>query len=187
MNDLRFTSGHLEPPRRQLYVQARESVLDAVGETTREVGRRARVRQPSSGYELRLVRWPAGAPGLPPVYAPSLDVAVLVCPLRVGLTTLGRMEDNDIVLCFHAVSRRHCVIIVHATGGCEVRDTASRNGTLVNGTKVEHAVLHPGDHIRICDFEFVVAGGPGGSRAASPPDAMIVGGPAANTTDVTLG
>jgi hypothetical protein len=52
--------------------------------------------------------------------------------LRVGLNAVGRLPENDIVLARRYVSRRHCVFLVHTDGGCEVHDTASRNGTLVN-------------------------------------------------------
>ena len=62
-----------------------------------------------------------------------------------------------------AISRRHCVITVHATGGCELYDTASRNGTCVNGRKVRRADLLPGNVIRLCERRFLLAWvGPGG-------------------------
>ena len=36
-------------------------------------------------------------------------------------------------------------VLVHATGGCEVYDTASVNGTWVNRRRVDRAELFPGD------------------------------------------
>jgi hypothetical protein len=42
------------------------------------------------------------------------------------------------------------VIVVHATGGCEVYDTASRNGVRVNGSLVARTDLVPGDVLTLC-------------------------------------
>ena len=73
-------------------------------------------------------------------------------PLRVGLNTIGRFPSNDIVLEDRCISRRHCVILVHARGGCELHDTASLNGTFLNGRRVrEPARLTSGDCIRVYD------------------------------------
>ena len=79
------------------------------------------------------------------------DVADCTYPLRTGLNTLGRHRDNDIVLTEPVVSRRHCVLIVHARGGCELHDTASLNGTFVNGMPIhEPTRLASGDRITLC-------------------------------------
>ena len=144
--DPRFVSGHLYQPRRGLYGAARREVLDSLGETTAEVDR------------IRPSHRPTGSFVLPTGYALQHKATGLLWPLRVGITTLGRIEDSDLILPHYAISRRHCVVIVHATGGCEVRNTASRNGTMVNGRKVEQAQLRPGDCLRLCDFRFVVFG-----------------------------
>jgi hypothetical protein len=71
-------------------------------------------------------------------------------PLRTGLNTVGRLPNNDIVFAPLEVSRRHCVLLVHARGGCELHDTASLNGTSVNGNRVKHQVrLNSGDWIQL--------------------------------------
>src|SRR5262249_23134926 len=73
-------------------------------------------------------------------------------PLRIGFNTIGRLPDNDIELEEITVSRRHCVLLVHAWGGCELHDTASRNGTFVNGHRLRQAVrLTSGDQIGVCN------------------------------------
>ena len=76
--------------------------------------------------------------------------------LRTGINTIGRYQENDIVLDLPAVSRRHCVILVHASGGCEVHDTASRNGTFVNRVLVRAAWVWPGSLIQITANKFVL-------------------------------
>ena len=143
MSDPRFNSCHLEWPRRHAYRDAREGVLGARGPVTcaaewADYVAPPFVGRPEAGYVL--VHHPGG-----------------VCfPLRVGLTAIGRYPENDIVLKPIEVSRRHCVVLVHANGGCEVYDTASRNGTRVNGRAVRHVWLNPGDVLQIADNRFVL-------------------------------
>jgi pSer/pThr/pTyr-binding forkhead associated (FHA) protein len=78
-------------------------------------------------------------------------------PLRVGINTIGRFPENDIVVDVHCVSRRHCAIVVHASGGCEVYDTASRNHTVVNRQVVSRSPLLPGDVLFLAGQRFLVA------------------------------
>jgi hypothetical protein len=71
-------------------------------------------------------------------------------PLKIGLNTIGRLQNNDIVLTGHLISRRHCVLLMHAGGSCELHDTASRNGTFVNGYLIRQPVpLASGDWIQV--------------------------------------
>lgn len=81
--------------------------------------------------------------------------------LKVGLNTVGRLPSNDIVFEDVYVSRRHCVFLVHAWGGCDLHDTASRNGTFVNGRRVcEPVRLTSGDRLQLPgkDLLFVAEG-----------------------------
>jgi len=72
-------------------------------------------------------------------------------PVKTGLNTIGRLPSNDIVLEETWISRRHCVLLAHATGGCELHDTASRNGTYINGRRVlEPTQLASGDWVQVC-------------------------------------
>ena len=73
-------------------------------------------------------------------------------PLHVGLNSAGRLPDNDIVLPDAAVSRRHFAIVVHSDLSCELHDTASKNGTCLNGKRITApARLVNGDEIVVCD------------------------------------
>lgn len=70
--------------------------------------------------------------------------------LGTGLNTIGRLDNNDIVFTEVVISRRHCVILVHANRTCQLRDTASLNGTYVNGRRIQQPVeLRLGDLIQI--------------------------------------
>ncbi len=66
----------------------------------------------------------------------------------VGLVRIGRDEANDIVLRDLGVSRRHAEVRP-GSGGFEVIDLGSRNGTYLNGKQVSRAPLAEGDLIAI--------------------------------------
>ncbi len=65
-----------------------------------------------------------------------------------GRTTLGKGK-TDVALPFETVSRLHAAIET-VTGGWVVQDLGSRNGTFVNGVRINgpHA-LHTGDELRL--------------------------------------
>ena len=62
--------------------------------------------------------------------------------------SIGRHSENDIVLKDMGVSRYHATVEGRGQK-LLVFDTGSKNGTIVNGTKVESAELHHGDIVRI--------------------------------------
>jgi pSer/pThr/pTyr-binding forkhead associated (FHA) protein len=66
------------------------------------------------------------------------------------------MPDNDVVMADGSVSRRHCAIVLHASRGCEIHDTASKNGTYLNGKRILGPTrLVAGDEIRMSDHTIV--------------------------------
>ena len=69
---------------------------------------------------------------------------------------LGRSPDCDLVLNAAGVSRRH-LILRKENGSFSVKDPGSRNGTFINGARVQQsAPLRNRDQVMICDilFEF---------------------------------
>ncbi len=62
--------------------------------------------------------------------------------------TLGRDATCDCLLDDDAVSRCHGKISL-TPGGWEFRDLRSRNGSYLNHTRTERALLHHGDHLRM--------------------------------------
>ncbi len=79
---------------------------------------------------------------------------------------IGRGEGNDVVLGGDArISRLHVELICRQ-GAWWARDRGSRNGTWVNGSKVDDVVLADGDRLRVGGVEFVF-------RAAEDPLATI--------------
>jgi hypothetical protein len=78
-----------------------------------------------------------------------------VYPLHVGMNSIGRLPDNDVVIRDECVSRRHCAIVVHSDLRCELHDVASKNGTLLNGKKIPAPTkLQSGDRITLCNRQF---------------------------------
>ncbi len=69
--------------------------------------------------------------------------------------TLGRALDNDVVLDHPTVSRRHARISLRH-GRPVLRDLNSRNGTFVNGQRVEECVLGDGDRVALGEALMVI-------------------------------
>ncbi len=61
---------------------------------------------------------------------------------------IGRHSTNDIPLPDRTVSKRHAVI-GRVRGQAVVKDLGSRNGTFVDGQKVEKAILTSGDRLKV--------------------------------------
>lgn len=66
-----------------------------------------------------------------------------------GTLTVGRNEDNDIILNDKKVSRKHAIFKLDGQGAL-LEDLNSSNGTYVNGNKIKTSqMLNPGDSISI--------------------------------------
>jgi hypothetical protein len=132
--DSRLLSIHLEGnPRREAFRAARGRVEHAAGGHT--VAGEVRLPLGSEARELKTL-----APGEVPVKSGSTHCWLLdrgrQVPLKVGLNSVGRLPDNDVVIDDATVSRRHCAIVVHSDLTVEIHDVASKNGTTVNGRKI---------------------------------------------------
>src|SRR5262249_4349999 len=120
MADPRLNSIPLEPPRRQEYRRAREALLNARGWQTvvaengpdalQAPGPNTFIQDPHKPPPVGLRYW--------------LVDKECIYPLKVGLNTVGRAPDNDVVLADSYVSRRQCAVLVHTAQHCELHDTA---------------------------------------------------------------
>ena len=152
MSDPRLHSLHLEgQPRRDTFRAARQAIQAACGSQTLAGDLRL------LGDEERLgastVAPPPGTPN--PVagrFTFYLKDGSNVYPLHLGLNSIGRLPDNDVVVRDECVSRRHCAVVIHSDLRCELHDVASKNGTLLNGKKIPApARLQSGDQIVLCN------------------------------------
>lgn len=75
-------------------------------------------------------------------------------PLTAEKTTLGREDDNDIVLEGTSVSKAHAYV-ENTEAGYVIEDLGSRNGVLINGTRCSRQSLRDGDEITIGEYIFL--------------------------------
>jgi hypothetical protein len=73
---------------------------------------------------------------------------VLLVALDRPVLHIGRSPSADIVLDDATVSRRHAVV-AHQDGETVLLDDRSRHGVIVNGERVQRAVLRNGDTIHL--------------------------------------
>jgi len=77
------------------------------------------------------------------------DKGVKVVPVMEGQkVTVGRSPRSDIITRDPWASRRHCTI-EEVGGSYKLSDCDSRNGTLVNGRRVEQVLLQDEDIIEL--------------------------------------
>src|SRR5258706_9587246 len=86
---------------------------------------------------------------IPPVISPI--------PLQTAWITLGRLQDNDVVLNHPQVSAHH-VRLTSEKGTYRLTDLNSSNHTYVNGLSVTSLLLKPGDEIHIGPFRLTYTG-----------------------------
>ncbi|AKU19128.1 ABC transporter, ATP-binding protein [Luteipulveratus mongoliensis] len=115
---------------------------------------------PSGPIETRS---PAAASGRATVTGAVPQVlAVPQQPQRGGQgpgLTIGRGLENQIVVDDLLASRQHVRLIPRPGGGFDVHDLQSRNGTYVNGQRVQHAMLAEGGLLAVGHSRFTVRHG----------------------------
>src|SRR5436853_6820414 len=98
MADPRLNSIHLDGPRRQEYRRAREALLAARGWQTLAAENQAAVLDEPDRPDTVDQDNPPGSPQAPAGARFWLRDRDMVYPLKVGLNTIGRAPDNDVVL-----------------------------------------------------------------------------------------
>ena len=147
MFDPRLQSVHLESaPRREDFRRVRSNVEHALGEQTLL----GDIRVPALSRDQTFAS-ASNCESKQPTLVCWLLFNGQQLPLRIGLNSVGRLPDNDVILEDDTVSRRHCAIVVHSNLSVELYDIASKNGTKVNGRKIKGpSVLNDGDEVNIC-------------------------------------
>lgn len=106
-----------------------------------------------------------GPAGLVVLYAEGYGALPPAFSLSSKPMILGRDPDVEIPLPITAVSRRHAEIRFHR-GSWVVRDLGSTNGTLIDGQRIDEAVVEPNAEVRVGDviFKLVDSGADGYSN-----------------------
>jgi predicted component of type VI protein secretion system len=71
------------------------------------------------------------------------------------MMVIGRRQDCDLMIPLGEISRKHCRIIRDGDT-LRLEDLGSSNGTFHNGTRIQEAVLEPGDTVQVGPVSFVV-------------------------------
>lgn len=66
---------------------------------------------------------------------------------------IGRSRDADITVSHASVSRHHC-LVYELEGALVVRDNGSLNGTVIDGERIQEALLKPGQSLTIGPLTF---------------------------------
>lgn len=90
-------------------------------------------------------------------------------PLLKKTLLIGRRESCDIVLRFANVSAHHCTLTLDS-GYWFIEDMNSRNGTKVNGVRVQTKKrLDPGDSLAVAKHQYTIQYSPSDLGAVGPP------------------
>jgi len=154
MSDPRLQSLHLEgQSRRDQFRAARQAIHAACGSHTL-VADPARPPVPDDRLDAPTAAPPPDDAGVAGRFAFYLKDGTNVYLLHLGMNSVGRLPDNDVVIRDECVSRRHCAVVVHTNLCCEVYDVASKNGTVVNGKRIGGPTkLQSGDQLLLCNHK----------------------------------
>jgi pSer/pThr/pTyr-binding forkhead associated (FHA) protein len=86
----------------------------------------------------------------------SIDPALVLRLPEGAVKTMGRTARADFIVEAPLVSRIHCRLTASSSDQLVVEDLKSTNGTLVNGEKVDRAVLKTGDVLTVGRVEFKI-------------------------------
>ena len=74
------------------------------------------------------------------------DGQKILVPLTEHMT-IGRWEDNDVVVDDERVSKHHAELVLNADGSIQLFDSNSTAGTFVNGERISSQTLNHGDKL----------------------------------------
>lgn len=75
--------------------------------------------------------------------------------LPSSVTIIGRRQECDLCIPLMVISRRHCQLDQDKER-LKIRDLGSRNGTYINGQRIDRAELNPGDKVQVGPLTFGV-------------------------------
>ncbi len=75
--------------------------------------------------------------------------------LPSSATVIGRRQDCDLCIPLMSVSRKHCQLNFNSDA-LKIRDLSSRNGTYLNGKRIDNATAKAGDYLKIGPLTFLL-------------------------------
>jgi pSer/pThr/pTyr-binding forkhead associated (FHA) protein len=85
------------------------------------------------------------------------DGSQKIFPLQSNITVIGRRHDCDLRIPLSQISRRQCKLSKKEKDqAIQIHDLNSRNGTYVNGSRIQESEMRPGDYIKIGPLTFVL-------------------------------
>ena len=153
MSDPRLHSLHLEgQPRQAQFRAARQAIQAACGNQTLAGDIRILFEDERLNAATLAPPPPGNSPAGTGRFTFYLKDGSDVYPLHMGMNSVGRLPDNDVVIRDECVSRRHCAVVIHHDLRCELHDVASKNGTILNGKKIPNPTrIQSGDQITLCN------------------------------------
>ena len=116
------------------------------------------MRQPPATFQPKTQLAPPASNNLATKMIQAILPGSLTPDQPPGSATIGRANDNDIVI-QDVLASRHHAFLVDSPLGTEIRDAHSVNGTFVNGVRVGSAVLNEGDVVTIGNIDLVFTAG----------------------------
>lgn len=91
--------------------------------------------------------------------------------LSSNITVIGRRRGCDLCIPLKLVSRRHCKLSKEGDN-VKIRDLNSRNGTFLNGKRIQEADIKAGDYIGVGSLMFMLQVN-GKPEEIAPPKKLI--------------
>lgn len=83
------------------------------------------------------------------------DGSQKVFPLPSNAAVIGRRHNCDLCIPLMSVSRRHCQLN-RDNATLKIRDLGSRNGTYINGERINEVTVQPGDYVKVGPLTFLL-------------------------------
>lgn len=113
------------------------------------------ITSPGNKYIIELLNTNIGSLVMSALKQEEIFEQYIVLPR--GAITIGRAENNSIVIEDITVSQNHAQIYTFQNTS-HIKDLDSKNGVYVNGKKTHHHIIQTGDSVRLGSYSFIIEG-----------------------------
>lgn len=97
-----------------------------------------------------------------------------ILSLRMQRVTIGRSDENDLILAQDPTVSRHHAVLEQVSNLWRIRDLQSSNGTFVNGTRVRAAAqVNPGDRVSVGSSSLMIVDATEGLASGSGKTVLV--------------